>query len=159
MTKSHCTATGYAKENLPRGKQRDEILGLVRIGLKFKSQQVGKRPGVLARTVLDCAKRAGPPYSFAQQLDELERAAARRELHGEAESPVEKVDRIFELVTLHTKFGRAQVPFSTMRNHLTTAKKCLLTEFPLATKPGNRLDTLASSLKLCRRNPIHARKQ
>lgn len=159
VAKPFCTATGYAHKHLPQGKRRDEVLGLVRIGLKFKSQQVGKRPGFLAKLVLDCSRRDGPPYSFARLLDELERSAACRELHGEAAGPVEKVDRIFELVTIHTKRGRVQVPFSTVRNHLTTAKKCLLTELPLAAKPGKRLDTLAASLKLCRRNPTHVRKQ
>jgi hypothetical protein len=120
---NNCTATGYAHEHLPRGKKRDDILVAVRLGLKFKAQQCGKRPGVLSVLVLDCARQAGPPYTFAKLLDQLELAAARRELHGEVANPVEKIDRIWQLVTVHLpRRGRVQVPFASLRRHLTTAK-------------------------------------
>ena len=115
--------------HLPAGPERDEILGLIRLGAHFKAQQVGKRPGLLARLVLDCARRAGPPYSFAQLLDELALEAARRALHGEQASPVEKVDRVWQLATIHLpKHGGVPVPFKTLQNHLTTAKIILRAE-------------------------------
>lgn len=129
-SKNYCTTTGWCNAHLPRGKRRDEALTLIRLGAKFQASQIGKRPGLLSRLVLDCARRAGPPYSFAQLLDELEREAARRELHGEAASPIEKVDRIWQLVTIHVKQRRVQVPFATLRNHLTAAKIKLRADIP-----------------------------
>ncbi len=124
--KSNPTATGWADAHLPRGRRRDEILGLIRLGATFKAQQCGKRPGVLSVLVLDCARQAGPPYTFAKLLDQLELAAARRELHGEVANPVEKIDRIWQLVTVHLpRRGRVQVPFASLRRHLTTAKNNL----------------------------------
>lgn len=131
MAKWSDTATGTAAHYIPAGPKRDELLGLVRIGIKFKQQHAGKRPGCLAHLVLDCARRGGPPYSFEQLLDELELEAARRELDGEGASPVEKIDRVWQLATVHTPArGRVQVPFATLRNHLTYAKKCLRAEIP-----------------------------
>lgn len=146
-SKNYCTTTGWCNAHLPRGKRRDEVLTLIRLGAKFKSQQCGKRPGVLARLVLDCARRAGPPYSFAQLLDELEREAARRELHGERASPIEKVDRIWQLVTIHVKQRRVQKPFKTFQNKLTVARKIIITEqIPDTPKQGITFDTLTPSL-------------
>lgn len=117
---------------VPAGPRRDELLALVRIGIKFERQHhVGKRPGCLAQMVLDCARRAGPPFSFAQLLDQLELEAARRELDGEQASPVERVDRIWELVTVHLPGqGRVQKPFKTLQNHLTDSKKKLRAAIP-----------------------------
>ena len=121
-------ATGALVRFVPEGPERDEILSLIRLGEQFRAQQVGKRPGPLARLVLDCARRAGPQWSFAAVLDQLELEAARREINGERASPVEKLDRIFELVTLHMKRGRVQVPFASLRRHLTAAKIILRAE-------------------------------
>lgn len=116
------SATGTLVRYIPKGVDRDELLGLVRMGLVFQSQQCGRRPGVLANLVLNCARRAGKPHTFAKLLGELEIEAARRELRGEQASPIEKVDRVWQLVTLHTKAGREQKPFGTIRWHLTQAK-------------------------------------
>lgn len=122
-------ATGTLAQHFA-GEELESLRGLVRIGIQFQEQQVGKRPGALSRLILDCSRRIGKPYSFAQLLDELELEAARRNLHGEQASPVEKVDRIFELVTIHLKQVRRQVPFGTVRNHLTKAKNILHGEIP-----------------------------
>ena len=111
--------------------EQNKLLGLARLGMCFKAQHIGRRPGRLSRLVLDCARRTGPPYTFVRLLDELSLEAARRELNGERASPVEKVDRIWELVTIHLpKQGRVQVPFATVRNHLTKSKKIIKAEFP-----------------------------
>ena len=113
----------------------EELLRLALIGQAF-DQRKGRRPGQLAHLVMDCAKRGGRPFSFEQLLHELELCAARRDLHGESASPVEKVDRVFELMTFHTKKGREQKPFGTLRNHLTKAKKIISSEqFTLSAKP------------------------
>lgn len=131
------TTTGTLISYVPDGPDRDVLLGLVRLGLQFQQQQqTGKKPGYLANFVLDCAQRAGPPYSFDQLLFEFNRLAAQRESDGERASPVEKVSRSYHLVTLHIpKKGRVQVPFGTLRNHLTEAKKRLAVQFTLAPKP------------------------
>lgn len=122
-------ATGCLVRYVPEGADRDELLGLVRIGLKFDKHE-GKKPGALSKLILQCARRAGIPYTFAKLLDELEKEAARRDLYGVQVSTIEKVDRIFELVTHHTKKGREQVTFKTIMNHLSNAKKILFSEIP-----------------------------
>jgi len=131
-SRDHEAAVGVLMRYVPAGPERDELIETVRIGIIFKQQRhAGKRPGPLARLVLDCAKRAGPPYAFAQLLDQLELEAARRELHGEKASPIEKIDRIWLLATVHLpKRGRVQVPFKTLQNHLTAARKWLRNETP-----------------------------
>lgn len=124
-------ATGALVSYVPAGDDQDELLGLVRMGVRFKANHIGKRPGALSRLILDCTRRAGPPYTFAGLLNELALEAARRDLHGEHASPVEKICRIWALVTIHLpKQGRVQVPFATVRNHLTAAKKTIRAEFP-----------------------------
>lgn len=129
------TATGTAAQYLPPGDETDEIMRLIRLGVAFRAQHGGKRPGPLANLILDCAKRAGAPYSFPRLLDELELDAARRELHGVAGSPIEKVDRVWQLLTVHLpKRGRVQVPFGTIQNHLTAARKSLLAEITVSAK-------------------------
>ncbi len=122
------TTTGGAAEYLPpAGQARDDLLALVRIGLDFRAQWHGKRPGALAALVLDCVKRAGPPYSFAQLLDELETDAAQ--VGADVCSPCDSVNRVRELVVFHLpRRGRVEVPFATLRRHLTTAKIILKSE-------------------------------
>ncbi len=132
------TTTGAAAEHLPpAGQARDEILGLVRLALPFAAQQGGKRPGALARLVLDRARRAGPPYSFAQLLDVLEDDVAQ--YGSDARSPVDQVNRVRETVTvcLPRQDGR-EVPFATLRRHLTGAKKILKSEIRTPPKPRKR---------------------
>lgn len=101
-------------------------MALIRLGMVFRAQHTGKRPGPLAHLIFDCAKRAGPPHTFARLLDELELAAARRELDGPQAAPIEKVDRVWQIITIHTKKGREQISFGTVRNHFTKARKILL---------------------------------
>lgn len=130
MNEKFTTATGYAAAYLPPGKQLDDILVAIRLGQKFDKRE-GKKPGVLSRLVLDCARRAGPPYSFDGLLCEMELLAVQREKEGEARSPVERVSRTWGLLTFHCpRKGRMQIPFGTLRNHLTHAKKILRAEIP-----------------------------
>ncbi|MDZ4202790.1 MAG: hypothetical protein U1C96_11675 [Gallionella sp.] len=122
--------------HVPASPQRDDLISVIRIGIKFKHQHGGKKPGALSRLVLDCARRAGPPHSFEQLIAEMELSAARRELYGECASPIEKIDRVWQLATIHLpKRGRVQVPFGTVRNHLTSAKKLLSAPFIVPPKP------------------------
>lgn len=98
------------------------LLHLARLGAAFASQHRGRRPGFLHRTLQDVV--AGRRLTFDALLAELEIAAARRELYGAQVSPVEKVDRIWRLLTYHDpKRGRVQATFGTVRNHLTTIRK------------------------------------
>ena len=120
------SVTSYLISHLPEGPERDEVLDIVRLGLKFRGQHTGRRPGPIARLVRDCASRSGPPYTFDKLLEEIEIEAARRALHGERASMVERVDRVWQLATIHlSRRGPVQVSFGTLRNHLTRAKKIL----------------------------------
>lgn len=131
------TATGYAAKHLPLGKRTDELMRTLRLGVKFGEQHKGKRPEALSKLVLDCARRTPPPHTFDDLLDQLALEAARRNLYGEKASPVEKVDRIWELVTIHKKGrNRIQLTFGTIRNHLTAARKIIRAEqIPTSPKP------------------------
>lgn len=116
----------FIASHLPEGPEREALLDIVRLGLKFRAQHVGRKPGVIAQLVQECASRGGPPYTFERLLEELELEAARRALHGEHASMIEKVDRIWQLATVHLpRRGPVQIAFGTLRNHLTRAKKNL----------------------------------
>lgn len=118
------SVTGYVFENLPEGPERDEALGLIRLGFKIAAQHNGKNPGFLARYLADLAKRINGPLTFESLLLELRYQARVREVQGENASPIESVDVSFELLTFHDpRRGRLQMPFGTLRNHLTTIKK------------------------------------
>ena len=124
MKPGYAGATGFTAKHLPPGEQREEILSLIRLGVRFRAQHDGRKPGTLSRLVAKAVSGTGGACTFAALIDELERCAARRALRGALESPVEKVDRIFEVLTYHdSKKGRSQVEFTTLRNHLTQAKK------------------------------------
>jgi hypothetical protein len=118
---------------LPPGPDLDEMLGLVRLGVKFKQQHLGRRRGHLHTYIAEVVFAMKPPATFNALLEELELAAARRELRGVAASPIEKVDRVFDLVTFHDpRAGRKQVTFGRLRNILTAAK---MEKLPASAKP------------------------
>ena len=117
------TTTGYLFNNLPEGPERDEALGLIRIGLKFQGQQCGRRPDYFTRYLADVTRGLKRP-TFSALLAELELCAARRERYGVAGNPVEKIDRLWKLATFHhPKKGRVQLTFKTLRNKLMLARK------------------------------------
>lgn len=129
------TATGTLARYVPAGADRDRLLGLVRIGTRFAQQHTGRRPGFLHGYIVATLARMASPVTFEQLLDELETEAARRNLGAncKAGSPVESVNRVWEVVTYHDpKCGRQQVPFGTLRNKFTFAKR---TPFTGAPKP------------------------
>lgn len=133
-----CTATGMVAQYLPPGPARDELLGLVRLGLKFRQRHgTGKKPGPIARLVLECARRAGEPHTFDAVLVELSLAARRRAFLGDRSMIVLDVSREDEFVTVDVP-GRAprDIPFATIRNHLTQAKKRLRAEIPAKRQTG-----------------------
>lgn len=117
-------AAGYLP---PDGQARDELLNLVQLGLRFRAQHTGRRPGLLARTVRDCVARVGPRCTFAELLVELDLLAAERaEARGGRLPPVESVSRSWEVVRFHDpRRGEIEVSFSALRAHLTAAKKIL----------------------------------
>lgn len=102
----------------------DRLAELVRIGQAFKEQQRGRRPGFLHGFVRQLIEHIDKPVTFAKLLDELELEATRRELHGEDGRPIEKVNRVWEVVTYHhPRKGEQQITFKTLRNKFTTCKK------------------------------------
>ena len=133
------TTTGRLVCYVPEGPDRDLFLGLMRLGESFSKQQVGKRPGKLAQLVLDCARRAGPPYSFKQLLYELDIEAACRNQDGERASPIERVSRSREEITYWPKKDdERRIQFVTLRGKLTAAKKILRDEILSTAKPRKR---------------------
>jgi hypothetical protein len=120
------SVTGYVYDHLPEGPERDQALGLIRLGFKIAAQHTGKKPGFMACYLADLAKRIHGPLTFESLLLELRIQALARSVNGEAESPIENVDPAFELLTFHhPRRGRVQMPFGTLRNHLTRVKKDL----------------------------------
>lgn len=113
----------YIEKTLPPSPERDRVLNLVRLGLSFEQQQrLGKRPGFLKGYLLKLLARIENP-TFDRLLEELELEAVRRGMHGDAASPIEKVDRIWQLVTYHhPRTGRQQLTFKTIRNKFTWCK-------------------------------------
>ena len=118
------TATGYAAENLPAGTEREEIIVLIRLGAKFRSQHVGKRRGFLHNYLDSVVARMAEPLTFDALLGELELAAVRRSADDGEAVPVEQVSRSFCLLTYHDpKRGRLQVTFGRLKNIFTEAKR------------------------------------
>lgn len=116
--------THYVETALPPSPEREEILTLVRLGLSFQKQQrIGKRPGFLKGYLLKLLSTIEGPITFDRLLQELELEAARRDMYGDNESPIEKVDRIWWLVTYHhPRTGRQQLSFKSIRNKLSWCK-------------------------------------
>jgi hypothetical protein len=116
--------THYVETALPPSPEREEILTLVRLGLSFQKQQnIGKKPGFLKDYLLKLLPTIEGPVTFDRLLYELELEAARRDMYDEEESPIEKVDRVWELVTYHhPRTGRQQLTFKSIRNKLTWCK-------------------------------------
>ncbi len=122
-------------DHIPAGPAREELARLVAIGRRFDTRRPRGR-GFLARHLAALVAGIAGPVSFERLLEELELEAARRNLRGAEASPIEKVDRCWELVTYHDpKRGRRQIPFATLRNKLTACKKCIGGHFPISAKP------------------------
>ena len=123
---------------LPPGPELDEMVCLIRIGLRFKSQQAGRRPGALTRYLVNLVRGIGPSCSFEQLLDCLESEAELRNIDACAADAlcVEKVNRVWEIVIFHDpRKGADEVPFGTLRNRLTAAKKFLRDEITVSANP------------------------
>jgi len=116
--------TRYVETSLPPSPEREEVLVLVKLGLSFQKQQrIGKRPGFLKDYLLKLFSTIDGPVTFDRLLHELELEAARRDMYGDNESPIEKVDRIWHLVTYHhPRTGRQQLTFKSIRNKLSWCK-------------------------------------
>lgn len=114
-----------------------ELDRIVELGIKFRAQQrKGRRRGFLYGFVESLVKQIGAGVTFENLLDAMETEAARRNLDGERASPVESVNRVWELVKFHIPGkGVRQVPFGTLRNVLTTAKKICFSSFTGTAKP------------------------
>jgi hypothetical protein len=121
------SCTGYAAEYLPPGPERDECLGLIRIGVKFASQHNGSKPGYMHRYLLGLVGGMEGDLSFDRLLLELRFEARKRDLLGDDRSPIERVDESFEVLVWHDpRRGRRQMPFGTLRNAWTVVRKKVL---------------------------------
>lgn len=125
------TATGTLVRLVPPGADRDELLVLVRLGVKFQRHHIGRRPGYLHRYIVGIVANMPPPATFAGLLVQLDLAAARRAAGDGRNEPIERVSRTWEQLTYHDKQrGRQQVAFGTLRNYFTEAKKAKFTATP-----------------------------
>lgn len=101
---------------LPAGYEREQLMELVTIGAAFRDQQRGRRPGFLRRYV-EATVSTLTERTFDALLVELELQAMRRNVLGAKSSPIERVDRAFEIVTWHDpRHGERQTSFKRFRN-------------------------------------------
>ena len=116
--------THYLEAALPPGPEKDRIIGLVNLGLSFQKQQrIGKRPGFLKDYFLKLLSTIEGPVTFDRLLQELVLEVARRDMYGAEVSPIEKVDRVWEIITYHhPRTGRQQLTFKSIRNKLSWCK-------------------------------------
>lgn len=116
---------------VPAGRDRDDLLRLLRLGVAFARQHVGRRRGFLHRYVAQMVGELGPSVTFEDLVAALQLAAARRDQDDQA--PIEHVSRSFEVVKYcDPRRGLREVTFSTLRNVLTNAKA---EKFPISRKP------------------------
>lgn len=114
-------ATGALVRFVPEGPEHDELLMLVRTGITFKRNHVGRRPGFLHRYIAGIVASMAAP-TFERLLEALELAATRR--NGGHENPIEHCSRSFSLLTYHDpRHGRKQVTLARVRNIFTEAKR------------------------------------
>ena len=120
------TTTGYCSLHLPEGPERDKALGLIRIGLAFKTQQTGRKPDAVTQYIALLVKQL-PQASFANLLEKLEAESARHDAAA-GECICAKVNRVHEVSTFfHPKRGEeVDVPFGTLKKKLTFAKKTIM---------------------------------
>lgn len=108
------SATGYAVEHLPPGEAADEILGLIRIGEKFRaSQRRGRKHGVLRRHISELVARAKPD-NFDALLLLLELEALNHTLAGDG--VIVRVNRGFECLRYLEGGDEREVSFKRLRN-------------------------------------------
>ena len=116
-----CTTTGYAAAHLPPGPECDAILVDLRLAWQFVAQHKGRRPGPLANEVATLCRQSARPMTFASLLDEIEARLAR------GQGCVTGLNRVRQTLDYRDKGKTIRIEFSTLRNHLTPAKKKLPT--------------------------------
>ena len=81
----------------------------------------------------EIVERMKPPRTFKLFLEELDLESRRRAAGAALVAPVEEVSRAMEVVKFHhPKAGRKEIPFGTLRNIFTIAKKDVVTRSPKA---------------------------
>lgn len=116
------SATGYLFDNLPDGPERDELLGLIRVGLAFRGQQCGRKPDQITNYIADLVSKLSKPTNAAL-LERLESASTKHD-YGANEVAVVLVNRVFEVVQFHhPRRGTVEISFKRLQNVMTIAKK------------------------------------
>jgi hypothetical protein len=131
------SCTGYAAEYLPPGPERDECLGLIRIGVKFAAQHTGRKHGFLHNYLLGLARGMGGELSFERLLLRLRHEALKRELLGDEASPVEEIDEGFKMLAYYDpRLGRRQITLCTLRNKWSKVREIFSVDtIPASPKP------------------------
>ena len=113
-------ATGTLVSYVPAGSERDELLGLVRVGIRFAGNHGGSQRGFLHRHVVGLVRDMPGPVTFESLIVALEREA----FEGEGRQPTQRVSRALEEVTYQDPTrGSRKVSFGWLGNILTAAKK------------------------------------
>lgn len=116
------TTTGGFAQYLPEGPERDQALGLIRIGLKFQAQQCGRRPDALTNYLASLVRELPKPVGFNALLEKLEAESARHDFVA-GECVCVGINRVFSTSTFfHPKRGEVEIHFGTLRNKFTQAK-------------------------------------
>lgn len=128
------TTTGYLFDNLPAGPERDQALGLVRVGLKFQAQQSGRKSDSITRYLASLA-RGLPKCSISALLEKLETESFRHD-YGAGACACTRVNRIHETVTFwHPKRGETEISFPSLIVKLSRLKKSSFGTSLVNTKP------------------------
>lgn len=123
------TATGYCAEYLPEGPERDEALGLIRVGLIFRAEQRGRKPDAIT-AYLALLVREMPKPSFRTLLEKLEADSARHD-YGAGECVCVGINRVHEVATFfHPKRGELEISFPSLIVKLSRLKKSLINAKP-----------------------------
>jgi hypothetical protein len=121
-------ATGRLVQLLPADTPDNEItelLGLIRVGLKFSNQWRGRKRGPLFYYMVEVVSKLTAqqqPVNFENLIAMLKIDARRCDLLGEAASPVSRINEEFESVVFHFN-GEKIIAYGTLRNILTKIKK------------------------------------
>lgn len=102
------------RAHMPPGGERDALAALVGLGLAFRAQHRGRRPGVLRRHVAAVVARMPAPRTFDALLTELEFDALRGRLQGS--TPILRVDRREEVVRYIEHGVELECGFRRLRN-------------------------------------------
>lgn len=127
MNKDYSGVTGRLIKQVGAGKDLEEYLYLIRIGISFAKQRSGSNRGYIYKLVYQYAKDYGAPYSFERLIRDLKFNACiysnTRGFHVVSVDQDEEYPKDGVIIFYHPKKGEIIRTFSAMRRHLTNVNK------------------------------------